>query len=340
VRRYGKAVNVLVIVTGGPSEVLQATPLLRTLGEGMPDSRITLAGPPATAGLAAGLPAAAEALALPALASGASIGSLAGAWLGLRRRRFDVAVLCSTRPRARLLAYGAGISRRLGPGGGLTEWLLSDHTPRRSENDAATWLRLAGLLGVRDQVHAPEFVPEPGARVAGESRLLGSGFEDGRILVAIAPGVGLPGSAPETTSEAWEHERYAHLANQLATRHGAAIVVLGTTDDRPRVEAMLVDLDASFLDLCGELGVDETAAVLGRCDLLVAGDSPLLHLAAAVGTPAIGLFGATDGRRRGPYGPGHRVIQALPDSPPDMGMGSLLSWIRVEDVLAGIEATL
>jgi hypothetical protein len=58
-----------------------------------------------------------------------------------------------------------------------------------------------------------------------------------------------------------------------------------------------------------------------------------------VGTPTVGLFGPTDGRRRGPYGGEHRVVQALP--PPgrrqDWPDQALMDRIRVDDVLAGIE---
>ncbi|MFN2569310.1 MAG: glycosyltransferase family 9 protein [Candidatus Dormibacteria bacterium] len=329
--------NILVMVTGGLSEVLQATPLLRTLNEGLPGARITLAAPTAARGLSGGLPGTAEIVPLDALSEGVTALRVRAAWPPLRRRRFDAAVLCSTWPRARLLAYAAGIPRRVGPAGGATEILLSEHlSPREGDNDAATWLGLAGFLGVQRRVHDPQFVPEPVARTAGEARLLGSGFEDGRILVAIAPGEGLPGSA-RTPVARWEQDRYAHLANQLGLRHGAAVVLLGTPADRAAVERVLLDLDASVLDLCGELGIDEMAAVVARCDLLVGGDSPLLHLAAAVGTPAVGLFAATDGRRRGPYGPQHRVIQGL-NGMHDNGIAGL-SGIRVEDVLAGIEMT-
>jgi ADP-heptose:LPS heptosyltransferase len=110
-------------------------------------------------------------------------------------------------------------------------------------------------------------------------------------------------------------------------------VLLGTPEDRVYIDAMLLDVESATLDLCGELdGLAEVAAVLERCDLLVCGDSALLHLAAAVGTPSVGLFGPTSGSVRAPYGPEHRVVQALD------GVAPSLRQIRVDDVLAGIEA--
>ena len=84
------------------------------------------------------------------------------------------------------------------------------------------------------------------------------------------------------------------------------------------------------------------AGVIARCDLLVGSDTPLLQLAAAMGTPTVGLFGPTDGARGGAYGPAHRVVQALAPPRYDDGVVNQASMdqIRVEDVLAGIEATL
>jgi lipopolysaccharide heptosyltransferase II len=324
----------VVIVPGGLSEALQATPLLRTLKARLPNAHVTLAGPASITELAGGLPSVEEVLPLEALSVGANPIRLAPAWRELRRRRFDTALLCTSLHVIRLLVYSAGIPQRVGTGGGLTTPLLSHHVAVHPEdNNSATWLRLAEPLGIHEPLHTPEFVPEAAAGTT-VARLLGGGFEDGRILIAIAPGGGEAGVGG-ASGTIWDHERFAHLANQLAARHGAGIVLIGSPQDREMVEAVLLDLEASALNLCGELGVDETAAVLSHCDLLIAGDSPLLHLAAAMGTPTVGLFGPTDGRQRGPYGSEHRVIQALGNGV----MPISLEQIRVDDVLAGIEAT-
>src|SRR6202035_3384474 len=151
----------------------------------------------------------------------------------------------------------------------------------------------------------------------------------------------------ETKTEAaaatvWDPERWAHLANQLAQRHGAGILVVGSAHDRSAAEHMKMDLRADATDLVGEIDLSTLAGVLSRCDLLVGSDTPLLQLAAAMGTPTVGLFGPTDGARGGAYGPAHRVVQAQAPPRYDDGavMKATMDQIRVEDVLAGIEATL
>ncbi|HXZ99138.1 MAG TPA: glycosyltransferase family 9 protein [Candidatus Binatia bacterium] len=335
--------RVALLVAGGQVETLQASPLIRTLHAGIPGASITVACSPDAESLARALEGADATLGLPALDGGRSPLRWLSAWASLRRLRFDIAVICSTAPSVRLLTYLAGIPRRLGPGGGVTTILLSDRVAeRRHDNRAANWLRLAHPLGIASERHHPRLEPGPEADQRALVQLHSSGIADGRLLVALVPGTGhcdVSGVAPEET--AWTPERWAHLANQLAARHGVGIVFVGTAEDEAAVAAAAVDVEAPHADITGQLDLLALAALLHHCDLLVSGDSPLLHLAAAVGTPTIGLFGPTDGRRRGPYGEEHRIVQALPgEHRRGDGADGLMEQIRVEDVLAGIEASL
>ncbi len=330
--------NVVVLVEGGLVETLQATPLVRSIVSGIEGSRVTVACPRSAAPLAAQVPGVVEALGLRALEpGGANPDSLLRGWLALRRRRFHAAVVCSTGLAAPALAYFAGVPRRAGVASGMATLLLTDHVEREgTENRGAMWMRLAACLGAPASAR-PAFNPGLAARRLAEERMLASGFENGRLMVAVAPGNGYADEVGSVVPRqlAWEPERYAHLCNDLTRRHGAGIVVLGTLEDRIYADTMLLDVESPALDLCGEAGsLAEVAAVLERCDLLICGDSPLLHLAAAVGTPSVGLFGPTSGLQRAPFGPEHRVVQALDGAAP------ALRQIRVDDVLAGIESPL
>ena len=330
--------EILVVVDGGLVETLQATPLIRSLVAGIEGVRVTVACPPSAVDLAAHIPGVVEVISLRALTPPTpGLAELGRAWRALRRRRFHAAAVCCARPLAAALVYFAGIQVRVGLAMGGRAVFFTDRIEREGdENRAAAWLRLAPALGVAHQLHQAAFDPGAAARQAAMERLVGAGFEDGRLLIAVAPGDGFADPMPEVSAQAmsWAPERYAHLCNQLTNRHGAGIVVLGTEVDRGFVDAVLLDVGSPVLDLCGEMvGLEEVAAVLERCDLLICGDSPLLHLAAAVGTPSVGLFGPTDGRLRGPYGPEHRVVQAVGAKEPG------LRQIRVDDVLAGVEAS-
>jgi heptosyltransferase II len=338
-------VDIAVVVNGGVAETLQSTPLLRTLRAGFPTARIVLVCPSTAADLAEGIPPVDLVIPLAGLR-----GTRAGGirlWLALRGLRLDAVFLCTSGAGPTAAAYFAGVSQRSGVGGGMRSLLLTGRVkPRQTENRAQTWLRLAQVAGVHQQLHSPVFEPGPEARRRAEQVLHGTGLADGRLLVAIAPGSGYSDAhGAEAAATAWDPERWAHLANQLSQRHGAGILLVGSPQDRYAVERTKMDLRADATDLVGEIDLSTLAGVIARCDLLVGTDTPLLQLAAAMGTPTVGLFGPTDGARGGAYGRAHRVVQALE---PPLYENSLeeepneasMDQIRVEDVLAGIEATL
>jgi ADP-heptose:LPS heptosyltransferase len=328
------AVKIVVVVSGGLSETLQAAPLVAGLAE-TTDEPVMVACPPSAAELARDLTGAGEVVPAAALAEGAGVLGLGRLWFELRRRRLDVAVVCSDSGRVRATVYAAAVPRRIGCEGGLSDILFTDRVPcDAGQNQGLQWLRLCRLLG-SDVAAGSEaqFTPGAAATTVAEQLLLSNGVENGsRLLVAIAPGQGFA----DTSVAAWSPERYAHLANRLASRHGAGVILVGDERDREAAEAMRLDLASETLDFCGELNLATTAAVIARCDLLVAADTPLLHVAAAVGTASVGLFGPTDGRRRAPAGSEHRVVQAIPAG----SRAASLERIRVDDVLAGIESAL
>jgi lipopolysaccharide heptosyltransferase II len=339
-------VDIAVVVNGGVAETLQSTPLLRTLRAGFPSARIVLLCPSTAADLAEGIPP--VDLVIPLAGLRGTRGGGIRLWLTLRGLRLDAVFLCTSGAGPTASAYFAGIAQRSGVGGGVRSLLLTGRVKdRETENRAQTWLRLAQVAGVHQQLHSPVFEPGPEARRRAEQVLHGTGLADGRLLVAIAPGSGYSDAqGPDAAATAWDPERWAHLANQLSQRHGAGILLVGSPLDRSAVERTKMDMRADTTDLVGEIDLSTLAGVIARCDLLVGTDTPLLQLAAAMGTPTVGLFGPTDGARGGAYGRAHRVVQAL--APPiyenspeedDEGEASM-DQIRVEDVLAGIEATL
>jgi ADP-heptose:LPS heptosyltransferase len=289
-------------------------------------------GPSGAAELSPAIPGDHHFVAVRSLGTHPAAFGLGRLWLELRGRRLDTAVLCTESAAVRATVYAAGIPRRIGCAGGISDRLLSDRVPRTSGSTAGRWLALAAVLGSSAEAPGTEIVPPESAMRSAEQLLLSHGVGDGRLLVAIAPGQGFA----EVAVGAWVPERYAHLANRLATRHGAGVVLAGDARDRHISDEMRLDISADTVDLCGEVDLVTAAAVIARCDLLISADTPLLHVAAAVGTASVGLFGPTNGHVRAPAGADHRVVQALPNGQ----SAATLDRIRVDDVLAGIESAL
>ncbi|MBV8527702.1 MAG: glycosyltransferase family 9 protein [Candidatus Dormibacteraeota bacterium] len=327
--------DIAVVVGGGITETLQATPLLRSLRAGAPDARITLLCPEAASALSGGLPGVDDTVPLGALDGRLGAVGAARVWLELRRRRLGAVLLCGRSGLLRLAAFLAAVPRRAGPRGGLSALLLTDRGEASAQdNAAATWLRLAPLLGVQTQLHATRYDPGPDARSQATRMLFERCGGEGRLWIALAPA---SGSAEPTGDEAWEPERYALLANALAKRHGAQVILVGTVDGRTHVEETMLDLGVGVVDFSAEPDLRVTAAILARCDFLIAADGPLLHLAGAVGTRAVGLYGPTQGRVLGPYGSDQRIVQAIAQTAADEADPTVMNRIRVDDVLAALE---
>ena len=151
--------------------------------------------------------------------------------------------------------------------------------------------QLAAVLGL----HKP---PLPVAWTAPQDRARAAALLPPGPLVALAP-------TANTDLKIWPAERFTALFRALAAGPlpGARAVVLGGPEPRERpLAAPVLAALPDAIDLCGALSLPEAAAVLARCALFVGNDSGLMHLAAAAGTPTLGLFGPTPHEQYSPAG--------------------------------------
>ncbi len=166
----------------------------------------------------------------------------------------------------------------------------------------------ADALGVH--IPHPEFTAQPylaadGAASA-ENRL--AGLPHPRIALNVGA---------SRAYKRWPVKNWQEVALSLV-QSGRSIVFVGDKNDAasvaqitPALNSGYVDLsyvDLSYVDLSGKTTLRELASVLAACDLLASGDSGPMHLAVAVGTPVVALFGATHPARHGPYGTRNIVL--------------------------------
>lgn len=106
----------------------------------------------------------------------------------------------------------------------------------------------------------------------------------------------------------WAPQSFAQLGDRLAGEFGAGIILVGGPDELDLAELVMAAALVKPLNLVGKMSLTQLGGVLQSCKLLVSGDTGPLHLATAVGTRVIALFGAIDPMRTGPVGSGHIVI--------------------------------
>jgi heptosyltransferase I len=130
------------------------------------------------------------------------------------------------------------------------------------------------------------------------------------LLTAVPP-AGLIAVNPSARwrTKLWGDENFRALLMRLPRER---IVLTGSRHDAVPIAAVA----GGCLNLAGKTGLLELVELLRRCSVLVTGDSGPMHLAAAVGTPVVAIFGSTDPVLTGPYGSGHVVLRAdVPCSP-------------------------
>jgi len=142
----------------------------------------------------------------------------------------------------------------------------------------------------------------------------------------------------------WGEERFVELARRLTGRTGLRAVLVGGPEDRAALERMKDSIGAGAVNLAGRTDLPELAEVLRRARFAVTVDSGPMHLAAAVGTRCVSLFGPTAPWRTGPYGPGHIVVRKGLECSPCFSRKcadpECMRSITVEDVLEAMRPLL
>lgn len=248
-----------------------------------PDARITVGCGPLAAPLFRAIPEVERVIVMKKQKGG-------GHWLKLWREsvghRWDMVVDLRGSLTSWFLWAGQRFVKRPNPRAGV----------RHRVEEAAEVLRLGAAPGTRLWIDA-----------AGEARA-DAELPQGQTVLALSP-------AASAVFKEWAPERFSELALRLTAEDGllpgAAIAIFGGPGDEARAQAVKAGLEArTVIDLTGQLDLVEAAACLKRAALFVGNDSGLMHMAAAAGTPTLGLFGPTDERLYAPWGEKARIVRA------------------------------
>ncbi len=136
-----------------------------------------------------------------------------------------------------------------------------------------------------------------------------------------------PGCSPSASFKRWLPANYAALGDCLVETHGCRIIIVGGVDEREDVNQLYDAMRNKPINFCGTCTLEETAAVIKRCDCFISNDSGIMHLATAVNVRTFAIFGPKDERHIGPYGPIHTVIRN----------GKDVSNVTVEQVISVLE---
>jgi heptosyltransferase-3 len=287
--------HILFITLSNIGDAVMTTPVLAALHERYPDARFDIVADARSAALFAHFDALAD-----IILKHKNIG-----WRDklafvrqLRRKRYDLIVDLRTDGLSWLLRARQRLNK------------IRQRTPQTHSVEQHFQV-LAPLLGHAAPPPTCLWIPEA-AHIAAAAHLAAL---PGSRWLALGPGANWDGKI-------WDAARFVALANQCVSEFDG-VILLGGTADRARAEAMQPQINLPSVDLCGQTGLLEAAAVLARARVFVGNDSGLGHLASAVGTPTLTVFGPGDPLRYRPWGAHARWLVAP---------GQDLSQLGVEQV--------
>jgi len=308
-KRDSVDVKILFITLGGIGDVIMKTPAIINLRRAFPKAYI--------AALAHTGPASEVLMNCPYLNEIIHIGEekpkykqnlleLMRLIIALRRKRFDMVITgwAGLSLWAALFAYLTGAPIRVGFNKGGRGFLHTIRVPITSKKHTVEYnLDLIRALGIEIKEIRPKMWPKEDDYKKAEKFLIEHNVRTGDLLVGI-----YPGSERLGEGKRWFPERYAKVANRLAGKYNAKVIIFGGPLE---VEVARVIRDSSkveIIDATGKFSINETAALIKRCNLFICNDGGVMHIAEAMDVPTISIWGPTDPERSAPYGSPERNI--------------------------------
>jgi ADP-heptose:LPS heptosyltransferase len=301
--RSGGRPTVLIILMGSMGDVIRGLALASQLKAACPQMRLTWLVEPSWRPLVAAHPGIDEVLVFDRPRGLAAAWELRGQ---LSRRAFDLTLDLQRHFKSGCFSWFSGARRRIGfhPRDAKEfNWIFNtEHIPRLGDRISKLehYFQFTVHLGI-PAPDAPDFGLGPLA-----SRPLVPDLQDRlpQRYVAVVMGSSWP-------SKDWVYEGYADLVRRIGTRTDLGVVLVGDRSQQAAAARLSADVGLERLvNLAGATDLIALAGVLGRAAAAVGPDSGPGHLAAAVGTPYVALFGPTRPERVAPYGCEHLVVRA------------------------------
>jgi len=318
----------LVIQTAFLGDVVLSTPLLSALAER--HGAVDVVTTPLAAPLLETHPAVRQVFPYDKRGADRGWGGLKSLARRLREQAYAQAYLPHRSLRSAALAMLARIPARIGFAGGWS-FLYTEARPKPRTGHETE--RLLALANGAPGLYRPQLRP------TAEDQRVADGLISGDF-VALAPG------------SIWGSKRWPYYA-ELASKLAAAVVVVGGPDDAALGNEIVLAVEGGqgrsrAVNACGRLTLRQSAALIGRARLLVTNDSAPLHLATAMGTPVVAVFGPTVTEFGfGPLRPGDVALgveglecrPCSPHGPPACPLGHhrCMRELTVSAVLAAIE---
>lgn len=316
--------NILIVKTSAIGDVVHTLPALNAIRQKYPEAKIDWLVEEAAADAVIGHHALDDVLVSKRKEwlSAWRAGKRRQAWHGfssfvkeLRATRYDLLIDFQGLLKSSLFVFLARATRKAGFGRGMEHaecsyLFLNKKIPPVDMNQHALQreLQLLAGIGIECDEIVFDFPIDDSHRTSVDALLNKSGIASEKPFVAINP---------MTTWETkhWYDERFVTVAQELISQ-GVEVAFTGGVVDTAAIAELCAKVDGKVANLAGQTNLKTLAALFEKAKTVITTDTGPMHIAAAVGTPVVALFGPTAPWRTGPFGDHHKILQAELDCRP------------------------
>jgi heptosyltransferase-2 len=291
--------KILVVGPAWIGDMVMAQSLFIRLRERHPDARVEVVAPAWSAPVLARMPEVARHHPLPVGHGALGLGARIRLGYALRKEGFDQAIIIPRSWKSALVPFVGGIPRRTGYLGEMRYGILNDIRPLDEMLLPRTVDRYVALASDADEPFVRPRVTNPRLTVdhANQQRLFAA-FS----LSTTQPAIGFVPGAEYGPAKRWPPEHFAELARLLGER-GREVWLFGSMKDRAICQEIVERAGEGVIDLSGRTDLGDAIDLIAATERMVSNDSGLMHVAAAVGTPVVGLYGSSSPGNTPPLSP-------------------------------------
>lgn len=231
----------------------------------------------------------------------------------LHKGAYDLGVLLTNSFSSAWLFWQGHVKVRLGYSCHWRRFLLNALVTipkdKSTQHHVVTYKHLVEPLGISLSDTKPRLFLSKEEIDESKELLFQRGYVKGKTLIGMNPG------AAYGSSKCWPPERFREAAQKIVENPNAFVVFFGDDKVVEMVKDICRGLDPRVMNLAGITSLRELASIINDCDVLLTNDSGPMHIASALGTPLVALFGSTDENQTGPYDQGTVINKKAECSP-------------------------
>ncbi len=310
--------RLLIRSTNWIGDAIMTTPAVRAIRKNFFNARISILAKPWVAPVFEHSPRVDEIIVYDAKGRHKGIRGIARLSRELKPMGFDAAILLQNAIEAAIIPFLAGIKTRIGFDTDARRLLLTHPVSCtkkiKSIHQTGYYLEMLKGAGLFDDTGKLELFLGETDRNAAEKILKKNGILPVEQVVGINP------SATFGPAKQWFPEKYAALADKMIETLGVKIIIFGGPLDRDLGKSIVGMMRNRAVDLCGRTRLGVAMALIDRCRAFVTNDSGLMHVAAALDTPLVAVFGSTNHKTTSPWSEKSRIVRVPVECSPCMKM--------------------